>query len=110
METFIKSQNFSNYVFEIFRSRASKLYVKGSYLKGLEFFQTTEESNFDHFTKIAHKVAKSEFFQISRVLISDKFSFQRCIICLCYFNHSQMNGGGTPHLLRLVICKIVYNV
>ena len=66
METSIKSQNFSNYVFEIFQSRASKLYVIGSYLKSLEFFQTAEESNFEHFAKIAHKVAKSGFFQISK--------------------------------------------
>ena len=29
-----------------------------------------------------------------RTLISDKFSFQQCIICVCYFNSSQMTGGG----------------
>ena len=34
-----------------------------SYLESLKFFQTAEnDRNFGHFTKIAHKVAKSEYF------------------------------------------------
>ena len=41
---------------------------------------------------------------LDRALISRNFSFQRCIICLCYFNCSQMNrdrevgrgGMGSP--------------
>ena len=37
---------------------------------------------------------------LKRILIPDKFSFQRCIISLCHFNRSQMNGdggGGAAH-------------
>ena len=48
------------------------------------------------------------FKHLNRNLHLDKFSFQRCIIFLCFFNRSQINGvcvwggggeGGAPLLL-----------
>ena len=42
---------------------------------------------------------------------SNEFSFQRCIICLCYFNpfsNERGGGGGEGVLLHLVFCKSVY--
>ena len=57
-----------------------------------------------------------DILQISeKNLISDKFSVQQSIICLCYFNSSQMNRGGGGGggrslllLLLLVFRKSVY--
>ena len=42
--------------------------------------------------------------------LSDKFPFKRCIICLCYFNRSQMNvgkggGGGHSVLYPAKVCR-----
>ena len=54
-----------------------------------------------HFAKIAHKVPKSKYFYyLNRILIPDKFPFRRCIICLCYFNRSQMNSGREYERVR----------
>ena len=49
----------SNYIFEIFRSRASKPYKICSYFTSLKFFLKSLRSNF---VKISHKVAKSKYF------------------------------------------------
>ena len=43
---------------------------------------------------------------LNKILISDKFPFEQCIICLCYFNRSKMKGGRGL-LLCLVFCKSV---
>ena len=63
----IKSRNLefrkSNYIFEISRSRASKLYIICLYFKSLKFFSgAIAEPLLSHFVKIAHKVAKSKYF------------------------------------------------
>ena len=50
------------------------------------------------------------FKYLNRIFISDKLSFQLCVICLCYFNRSEMNGGGGAHLFCLIFCKRVYSV
>ena len=54
----------TNYMLEISRSRTSN-YILCLYFKSLNFFtfQTAEIGlNFGHFSKIAHKVAKSIYF------------------------------------------------
>ena len=49
--------------FEISRSRALKLYIICSYSKCLNFFRIAILEPFGrHFAKIAHKVAKSNYF------------------------------------------------
>ena len=62
------------------------------------FSDSRKWSNFGRYSKIAHKVAKSKYFfkYLNTILICAKFSFQRCIISLCYINFSEMNGrrGG----------------
>ena len=71
------------------------------------------------FCEIVYKVMKSNCFTKyqSRILIYDKFSFQRCINWMCYFNRYQMNAGGggggggavcAPLLFRFVFCESVY--
>ena len=53
----------SNYIFKISRLRASKLYIKCSYIKKFEFFSDTHSGAIGgHFAKIPHKVAKSKYF------------------------------------------------
>ena len=39
------------------------------------------------------------FKYLNRILISNKFPFQRCIICPCYFNRSEMNGRHSVSVL-----------
>ena len=53
--------------------------------KVCKFFQTAILKLFwSHFAKTACKVAnQNNFNYLKRILFSDKFSFQRCIICLC---------------------------
>ena len=57
-----------NYIFEISRSRSSKLYIICSYFKSLNFFLTAIlEPLRSHFARIAHKVAKSKMFPIYKM-------------------------------------------
>ena len=71
----------SNYIFEISRSRASKLYITCSYVKSLNFFL---EPLRGHFAKIAHKVAKSKCFPLLATF--------RCL--LGSVSSSKIIGGG----------------
>ena len=74
--------------------------------KVCKFFQTAILKLFwNHFAKTAYKIAnQNNFNYLKRILFSDKFSFQRCIICLCLW---RVGGGGAALLLLLVFCKSV---
>ena len=70
----------------------NKFLIICMYFKSLYFFGQPFRS---HFAKAAHKVAKSKLFKyLNRILISNKFPFKLCIICLCHFNCFNINGGG----------------
>ena len=63
-----------------------------------EIFQTAENGrNFGQSVKNVHSLKIEIFYKyLNRILTSHKFSFQICIMCLCYFNRSQIidAGGG----------------
>ena len=73
-----KSKYFAK-VITYWKSPGSKLWIICSYFNSLKFFLDSHSGAIEeHFAKIAHKVAKSEYFfkYLKCIGVSDKFLFQ----------------------------------
>ena len=92
-------------MFEISRSRASKLYIICSYFKSLKFFRTAIlEPLWSHFAKIVLKSRNHNIklpFSTIYSLFGEDLPFKN-------FFFFGGGGGGRPSHLRLIFCKTVY--
>ena len=94
-----RNLNFSRNKLYIWNLQITHFKMICQYSKSLKFFRTSKNGlNSDYFAKIAHKIAKSKYFSdILNESDSDKFPFQRYIICWGTLSLSKTIGGGAPH-------------